>query len=66
MVTNHINGDDLDNVRRESDRHVRNEKREYLGGKINEIATKTRNNNIITYIEAQMNSGRVTNLELTW
>jgi hypothetical protein len=50
MVTNHINGDNMDNVRRECQK-----KREYLGKKINEIATNTKNNNTITYTEAQMN-----------
>jgi hypothetical protein len=65
MVTNQINGDNMDNVRREADRHVRNNKTEYLGNKIYETATSTKNNNIITYIEAQMNLG-VTNVELTW
>jgi hypothetical protein len=37
-----INGDNVNNVRRET----RNEKREYLKDKINELATKNKNKNI--------------------
>jgi hypothetical protein len=44
MVPNQINGDNTDNVRREANRHVRNEKREYLGDKINETAIHIKNN----------------------
>jgi hypothetical protein len=33
-----INGDNLNNVRREASRHFRNKKREYLKDKINEFA----------------------------
>jgi hypothetical protein len=35
-----INGDNLNNVRREASRHFRNKMREYLKDKINELATK--------------------------
>jgi hypothetical protein len=66
MVTNQINGDNMDNIRFEADRHVRNKKREYLGDKINETTASTKSNNIINYIEAQLNLRRVTNVELTW
>jgi hypothetical protein len=41
-----INGDNLNNVRREAIRHFRNTKREYLKDKINELATKSKNKNI--------------------
>jgi hypothetical protein len=41
-----INGDNLKNVRRETSRHFRNKKREYLKGKINELETNSKNNNI--------------------
>jgi hypothetical protein len=41
-----INGDNLKNVRRETNRHLRNKKREYLKGKINELATNSKNKNI--------------------
>jgi hypothetical protein len=41
-----IIGDNLKNVRREANRHSRNKKREYLKGKINELATNSRNKNI--------------------
>jgi hypothetical protein len=33
-----VNGDNLNNVRREANRHIRNKKREYLKDKINELA----------------------------
>jgi hypothetical protein len=36
----------LNNVRRETSRHFRNEKREYLKGKINELETNSKNKNI--------------------
>jgi hypothetical protein len=35
-----INGDNLNNVRRETNIHFRNKKREYLKGKINELCNK--------------------------
>jgi hypothetical protein len=38
-----INGDDLNNVRREASRYSRNKKREYLKDKINELATSSKN-----------------------
>jgi hypothetical protein len=41
-----INGDNLNNVRREASRYFRNEKREYLKDKINELATDSKNKNI--------------------
>jgi hypothetical protein len=41
-----INGDNLNEVRREASRHFRNEKREYLKDKINELATNSKNKNI--------------------
>jgi hypothetical protein len=41
-----INGDNLNNVRRETSRHFRNRKREYLKGKINELAMNSKNKNI--------------------
>jgi hypothetical protein len=41
-----INGDNLKNVRRETSRHFRNKKREYLKGKINELETDSKNENI--------------------
>jgi hypothetical protein len=36
---NEINGDNLNNVRLEASRHFRNNKRDYLKGKINELET---------------------------
>jgi hypothetical protein len=41
-----INGDNLNNVRREANRHFRNKKREYLKDKINELATNSKDKNI--------------------
>jgi hypothetical protein len=38
-----INGDNLNNVRREASRHFRNKKREYLKDKIIELATNSKN-----------------------
>jgi hypothetical protein len=44
--TNEINGDNLNTVRREASRHFRNKRREYLKGKINELALNSKNKNI--------------------
>jgi hypothetical protein len=41
-----INGDKVNNVRREASRHFRNKKREYLKDKINVLATNSKNKNI--------------------
>jgi hypothetical protein len=41
-----INGDNLNNVRREGSRYCRNKKREHLKDKINELATNSKNKNI--------------------
>jgi hypothetical protein len=41
-----INGDNLSNVRRETSRHFRNKKRQYMENRINELATNSKNNNI--------------------
>jgi hypothetical protein len=41
-----INGDNLNIVRRETSRHFRNKKREYLKGKINELEMNSKNKNI--------------------
>jgi hypothetical protein len=41
-----VNGDNLNNVRREASRHFRNKRREYLKDKIIELATKSKNKNI--------------------
>jgi 5-methylcytosine-specific restriction endonuclease McrBC GTP-binding regulatory subunit McrB len=44
--TSKINGDNLNNIRREAGRHFRNKKREYLKDKINEVASNSKNKNI--------------------
>jgi hypothetical protein len=41
-----INGDNLNNMKLEAIRHLRNKKREYLKDKINELATNSKNKNI--------------------
>jgi hypothetical protein len=41
-----INGDDLNNVRHEASRYLRNKKREHLKDKINELAMNSKNKNI--------------------
>jgi tellurite resistance protein len=41
-----INGDNLQNIRRETSRIFRNKKREHLKGKINELETNNKNKNI--------------------
>jgi hypothetical protein len=40
-----VNGDNLNNLRREASRHFRNGKREYLKKKINELARNSKNKN---------------------
>jgi hypothetical protein len=44
--TSEINGDNLNNLRRETSRHIRNKKREHLKDKINKLATNSMNKNI--------------------
>jgi hypothetical protein len=41
-----INGDNLNNIRLEASRYFRNNKREYLTDKINELARNSKNRNI--------------------
>jgi hypothetical protein len=43
---NEINGDNLNNVRREANLYFRNKNREYLKDKLNELATNSKNKNI--------------------
>jgi hypothetical protein len=43
IIPSKINGDNLNNVRREASRYFRNTKREYLKDKINELATNSKN-----------------------
>jgi hypothetical protein len=43
---NQINGDNLQNVRRETSTTFRNKKREYLKGKINDLETNNKKKNI--------------------
>jgi hypothetical protein len=41
-----LNGDYLNNVRHEANRHLKNKKRQYPKDKINELARSTKNKNI--------------------
>jgi hypothetical protein len=41
-----MNGDNLNNARREASRHFSNKKKEYLKHKINELAMNSKNKNI--------------------
>jgi hypothetical protein len=43
---NQVNGDNLNNVRREASRHFRITKKLYLKDKINQLATNSKNKNI--------------------
>jgi hypothetical protein len=58
-----INGDTLNNIRREANRHFKNKKREYLKDKINELATDRRTSE--TCIEKQMDLRGATDLQIT-
>jgi hypothetical protein len=46
-----INGDNLNNVRREDSKYFRNKKKKYLKDKINEVATIVRTRTSETCIE---------------
>jgi hypothetical protein len=59
-----INGDNLQNLRHETDRTFRNKKREYLKGKINELETNNKNKNMRVLYRGILNLRKGTNLEL--
>jgi hypothetical protein len=46
QVPREINGNNLNNIRREVSRHFRNKKREYMKDRINEVASNSKNENI--------------------
>jgi hypothetical protein len=46
QVPREINGDNLNNIRRETGKHVRNKEMEYLKQKMNRHATNSKNKNI--------------------
>jgi hypothetical protein len=50
-----INVDNLNNIRRETSRHFRNKKREYLKDKIDELATNNEKRTPESCIEKEMN-----------
>jgi hypothetical protein len=56
--------DNLSNVRRESSRHFRHKKGEYLKAKINELETNSKNKNIKDLYKDTMTLRRVTSLGL--
>jgi hypothetical protein len=56
---NEINGDNLNNVRREASRYFRNKKRECLKDKNNELVTNSKNKNIRDLYKG-------INREITW
>jgi hypothetical protein len=60
-----INGDNLNIVRRETSGHFRNEKREYVKYKINELATNIKNKNIRDLYRGINNLRGAVNPELT-
>jgi hypothetical protein len=59
-----INGHNLQNLRRETSRSFRNNKRKYLRGKINEFETNNKNKNIRYLYRDKINLRKGTNLEL--
>jgi hypothetical protein len=59
-----INRDNLNSIRHEASNHFRNEKREHLKDKINELAMNSKNKNVRDWCEEYMNLKRVTNLEV--
>jgi hypothetical protein len=61
--TNEINGDNLNNVRREASRHFRNKKKEYL--KLMSLQRIVRTTTSETCIEEYMDLRGATNLEIT-
>jgi hypothetical protein len=62
--SSHINAANLNNVGHETIRHFRNKKGEYVEGKINDLQVK-RTRIFEICIEAYMNVGTVTSLELS-
>jgi hypothetical protein len=60
------NEDNLSDVRREASRHFRNNKREYLKDKINELESNSKNKNIRDLYRGINEFKRVTNQGLTW
>jgi hypothetical protein len=61
-----INGDNLNNVRREPSRHFRNKKMEYRKDKINDIAMNSKNKNIRDLYRGVNEFKGATNREITW
>jgi uncharacterized NAD(P)/FAD-binding protein YdhS len=61
---NQINRDNLQNLRCDTSRIFRTQKKEYLKGKINELETYNKNKKLEICAEAYMNLRKGTNLEL--
>jgi hypothetical protein len=60
-----INGDNLNNIRREASRYFRNKDRKYLKDKINELATNSKNKNIRDLYKGKNEFKRYSNREIT-
>jgi hypothetical protein len=58
------NVDNMNNVRREASRYLRNKKKAYLKAKIEELETNSKTENIRDFIRASMTSRKVNSLEL--
>jgi len=59
---NHSNVDNLNNVRCEASKHLRNKKKEYLKNKIDELETNSKIKKYQTCTRASMTFRRVTTL----
>jgi hypothetical protein len=62
--TNHMNVDNLQNLRRETSRKFRNKKNKYLKRKINELESNNKNKNIRDLYRGINKFKKGTNLEL--
>ena len=65
QLPNQSDADNLNNVRREVDRHFRNKKKECLNAKNDEFETMSEIKNIREFYMASVTLGMVTGLELT-
>jgi hypothetical protein len=65
QIPSEINGDNLNNIRREASRYFRSKKSEYLKDKINELAKNSTNTNFKDLYTGINELSRGTNLEVT-
>jgi hypothetical protein len=61
-----MNGDNLNNIKREASRYFRNKKREYLQDKINECAKHSKNKKNRYPYRGKINLRGATSLEVAW